>query len=138
MGGPVTKVSLISTRLAPSPASWMRSVAARASVSRPEPAPSPPSLHCPQLPVSLEARKPDTRERGGGVSIGFGKGTFTLNQATITLAALLLVQMSAPKILELLSHINRPGEERPQISSWLWRGQTIFLSMEFHLGGNCW
>lgn len=72
------------------------------------------------------------------MSIGFGKGTFALNQATITLAALLLVQMSAPKILELLSHINRPGEERPQISSWLWRGQTIFLSMEFHLGGNCW
>ena len=88
----------------------------------PEPAPSPPSLHCPQLPVSLEAGKPDTRERGGGVRTGFGKGTFALDQATITLAAFFLVQMSAQKILDLLSHINGLGEERPQISSWLQRG----------------
>lgn len=125
-GGPVTRVSLISARLAPSPESWTRSVAVRASVCHPEPAPSPPSMHCVQLPVSLEAGKPDTWGRGGGVHIGFGKGTFALDQATITLATFFLVQMSAPKILDLLSHINGLGEERPQISSWLQRGKPSF------------
>ena len=102
---PADRVSLISACLAPSPnlgRDQQRPVPLCVTWSQRCPHPAC-VVHSCQSPWRQESQMRSSslqevsvgRERGGGVADGFWKGTFSLNQATITLATFFLVQVSA-------------------------------------------
>lgn len=150
VGGPVTRLSLISSRLPPSPEPWARSAAA-------VPLCVTQSLHCPHpactrtrlrksaaasLPGGRKARCAALASRKSLLIRREGRGrSWSQEGETPSWPAHHHLNSALPGsgqcslILVVLFHTNGSGKEG-SIFLWPQRVQTIFLFMEFHLERN--